>query len=79
MTLFCAFAFLPLQKHISPPCCHALGTAQPTVGPCVRTHALCATLQTALESPGGLEAAARLRARALLRDPCSSRSPFALD
>lgn len=79
MTLFCAFAFLPLQKHISPPCCHALGPAQPTVGTCVRTHTPCATLQTAVESPGALEAAARLGARALLRDPCSSRSPFALD
>lgn len=41
MTPFCAFALLPLQKQVSSPCCHALGSAQPTVGTRVRMHTRC--------------------------------------
>lgn len=69
MTLFCAFAFLPLQKHILPPCCHALGPAQPTVGTCVCTHTVC----NPTNCPGVLR---RSRGRCQAQDKGSAQGPL---
>lgn len=46
---------------------------------CTYAHALRAAPQLPWSPPAAPRAAAKLRARALLGDPHSSRSPFALD